>query len=68
MKVPTHGSALELMWLHSKYGKCFLSPQFQVRRGGELQQALLPGAAACIRIKEEEKDMRNPSRGAVAGM
>lgn len=35
-KVPTHGSAPELMPLHSKYGKCFLSPQFQVRRGGDL--------------------------------
>ena len=37
-KVPTHGSAPELMQLHSKYGKCFLSPQFQVRRGGDLRR------------------------------
>lgn len=33
-KVPTHGSAPELLPLHSKYGKCFISPSFQVRQGG----------------------------------
>lgn len=74
MKVHTHGSALELMQLHSKYGKCFLSPHFQVRWGGDhcgvgscsrpcCQELLL-----ALKLRKKKKRVWEiPSRGGVAG-